>query len=577
MARSNVFSSPKWLALNWIFSGVVTALGVLLLMPTLGMWWYGTWFTILFLGILSVISLLSFTKFSDSFTKTKRYPLLIDLRVRATLCVIPLLIMLVVAPLTSFEIGRSDRYRALLGPVETSQFAQDIAPVDPGHVRIVDHNMALKLGSKRIGEDPGLGSRVELGAMDIQQVRGELYWVAPLLHKSFARWWTFSEEGTPGYVMVSAVNPDDVRLVQKIGDTPIHIRYQPNAYFSKELERHLYFNGFATRGLTDFTFEIDDSGKPFYVATIYERKIGFSGEEAVGVAVVDVDSGAIQEYTIANAPSWIDRIQPEDFVKAQIDWWGEYVQGWWNAAFAKDKVLKSSGRELRLVFGQDGKAYWYSGLTSKGSDNSTTGFMLIDSRTKAVKHYEVSGATEGAAQGSAEGATQEKRYHASSFILYNVAGKPTYIGPLKDGAGLVKAVAMVSVENYDIVGIGATPADALRSYRSALASRGNGLVADPALKRETFSGSIVRFGSDTRGNQTFFHFTLSEKSGYMFVGTSSTGATLPVTKQGDSVTVTYTETGSGLVDIESFSNDSLQIKNSVRESAALNRASVVRK
>jgi hypothetical protein len=136
---------------------------------------------------------------------------------------------------------------------------------------------------------------------------------------------------------------------------------------------------------------------------------------------------------------------------------------------------------------------------------------------------------------------------------------------------------MVSVENYDIVGIGATPADALRSYRSALASRGNGLVADPALKRETFSGSIARFGSDTRGNQTFFHFTLSEKSGYMFVGTSSTGATLPVTKQGDSVTVTYTETGSGLVDIESFSNDSLQIKNSVRESAAINRASVVRK
>ena len=61
-----------------------------------------------------------------------------------------------------------------------------------------------------------LGSVAKLGQFHIQNVNGELYWVAPLVHRDIIKWIT-SLDGTDGYVMVSASNPQDVRLVQEIG------------------------------------------------------------------------------------------------------------------------------------------------------------------------------------------------------------------------------------------------------------------------------------------------------------------------------------------------------------------------
>jgi hypothetical protein len=96
-----------------------------------------------------------------------------------------------------------------------------------------------------------------------------------------------NQEGTAGYVMVSATNERDVKLVQKPSDgKPIKIKYQPEAYFQSNIERHLYASGYAFVGLADFSFEIDDEGTPFWVVTKYEKKIGFSGNDAVGIILV---------------------------------------------------------------------------------------------------------------------------------------------------------------------------------------------------------------------------------------------------------------------------------------------------
>jgi nicotinamide riboside transporter PnuC len=46
------------------------------------------------------------------------------------------------------------------------------------------------------------------------KVNNDLYWVAPLLHSGFFKW--INQEGTAGYVMVSATNERDVKLVQNI-------------------------------------------------------------------------------------------------------------------------------------------------------------------------------------------------------------------------------------------------------------------------------------------------------------------------------------------------------------------------
>jgi hypothetical protein len=57
--------------------------------------------------------------------------------------------------------------------------------------------------------------------------------------------WINNQEGTAGYVMVSATNERDVKLVQNIEESLLKL-YQPQAYFQSNLERFLYFSGYST-------------------------------------------------------------------------------------------------------------------------------------------------------------------------------------------------------------------------------------------------------------------------------------------------------------------------------------------
>ena len=130
------------------------------------------------------------------------------------------------------------------------------------------------------------------------------------------------------------------------------------------------------------------------------------------------------EYSIEDAPTWVDRIQPSEFVFDQIHDWGEYVEGYWN--FANENKLEPSNG-ISLIYGSNNRSYWYTGITSVGSDEGTVGFILVDTRTKESIWYKQKGATEIAAQRSAMGKVQEKRYAASFPITYNINGIPTYV------------------------------------------------------------------------------------------------------------------------------------------------------
>jgi hypothetical protein len=53
--------------------------------------------------------------------------------------------------------------------------------------------------------------------------------------------------------------------------------------------------------------------------TKYEKKIGFSGNDAVGIILVNAQTGEIK---FINTLSWVDRIQPIDFIEEQLNDWG---------------------------------------------------------------------------------------------------------------------------------------------------------------------------------------------------------------------------------------------------------------
>ncbi len=464
-------------------------------------------------------------------------------------------VYIVVLPiLTSLVILRSKDYRDLIGKVEIGQnLADHMAPISIEKIRVVDQALANLLGDKVLGAQPALGSQVRLGTFNIQKVGNELYWVAPLLHSGFFKW-NKNSDGTPGYVMVNATNERDVRLIEEIAGKKVRIKYQPEAYFFSNLERHMYFSGYYNCGLTDYSFEIDDEGHPYWVVTKYEKRIGFSGDDAVGVLVIDTESGAIKEYSIANAPAWIDRIQPANFVEKQLNDWGEYVNGYWN--FSNENKLQIT-EDVSLVYGDDNRAYWYTGLTSVGSDEATVGFVLVDTRTKKAVWYRQSGATEFAAKNSAVGKIQEKRYSASTPIPYNINGIPTYVMTLKDDGGLVKMFAMVAIEDYTIVGVGNTMRETLMAYKSAMNMTGNKLTVKNVNQKVSLKTVITRISNDVKNGNSFYYFTVKDNKN-IFIGSSQVSNEIPVSAVGDSIEISFDSDMQGVLDVSSFRNKTIR-------------------
>ena len=456
--------------------------------------------------------------------------------------------------ITSSPLFHAQKYQQLIGKVNIGKKISDhITPISLDEVRIVDKNLANLVGEKVLGNQPALGSQVELGEFCIQKVNNRLVWVAPLEHSGFFKWFSNSE-GTPGYVTVSVTNERDVKLVQTIQNKPIKVKYQEGAFLFDNLHRHVYFNGYSTVGLTDFSFEIDDTGKPFWVITTFEKAIGFGGKNANGIIVVDAQSGDIQQFGLNNVPKWVDRVQPSNFIQAQLDDWGEYVNGYWN--FANTDKLQTT-ESMTLVYGKDNKSYWYTGLTSVGKDESTVGFMLVDTRTKEATYYKQSGATELAAQHSAEGKVQEKGYKATMPIPYNINNIPTYVMALKDNGGLVKMYAMVGINDYTVVGVGNTLRESLTAFKNTYNMTGNKLSGNtPSVKKEVIS-TIVRIQNDVKNGNSFYYFILKD-SPKVFVGSSNISTQLPISQIGDKIKVTYDEDLEKVIDISSFENFNLK-------------------
>lgn len=509
--------------------------------------------TVLFI-IIAALLFFTFSKFTISSDGKSYKPVQVFWKIPAILIGIAILYAFVLPFFTSHPVFRNEEYRNLIGKVTNGdKLTNHIAPISMNEIRVVDESLAYLLGEKILGSQPALGSQAQLGEFFIQKVNGKLYWIAPLEHSGFFKWLN-NKKGTTGYVMVSATNERDVKLVQEVNGKPIFLKYQQEAYFQSNLHRYLYFNGYNTIGLTDFSFEIDDAGVPYWVVTKYKKQVGFSGNDATGVIVVNAQNGDIKEYNIKNTPAWVDRIQPISFIKDQLNDWGEYVKGYWN--FSNENKLQIT-EDLTLVYGKDNKSYWYTGITSVGKDESAVGFVLVDTRTKQTTFYKQSGATEIAAQSSAQGKVQEKGFVASLPIPYNINNIPTYVMTLKDNGGLVKMYAMVSISDYTIVGTGNTMREALTAYKTAFNSSGNKINVDSKSAKKVVESTIVRIQNDVKNGNSFYYFTVKDYPN-IFVGSSQISNQLPLTAVGDRVKISFDLDTEEIIDVSQFENLSLK-------------------
>lgn len=530
---------------SYAISFIITAVYAFVKLPVLRVDFTSLYYVLAMFFVIAGILNIVFDREEQRFTITNKRNFKIAIGILAIAVVLP--------TLASTPIIRAKAYRNLLGTVKESEFTKDVSPVNVNEIRIVDEDMAMKLGDKKLGEVPAIGSVSKLGEFHIQKVGEKLYWVAPLVHRDFIKWVT-NMSGTNGYVMVSANNPQDVKLVQKANGEDVKIVYQPDAYILQDLHRHVYINGGMSKGMADYTLEIDDNGKPYWVVSLYEHKVGFGGANVNGTAIVDAKTGETKFYSIKDTPEWVDRIQPESFVVDQINSWGVYVNGFINSVISEKGVLKAT-EGTSLVYGDDDRSYWYTGITSAGGDESTIGFMLVDSRTKEAKLYKQPGATEMAAMKSAEGSVQEKNYEATFPVMYNILGQPTYVSSLKDKAGLVKRVVFVSVEDYNIVGVGRDKAEAMKNYKDALESGGSSLEIDESDEFDKeLEGTVKRIAADTKNGNTVYYLTLDTDEGNIFYATSKISKELPLTKEGDKIKITFSKDEKDVIEIDEFDN-----------------------
>lgn len=531
-------------------------------LPVLNYGFVGLPILFLFVGVLLVLFDLEYEEFEGSWRLKLGLPLTI-------LGVIGLIIL----PIGSSVMFRSGDYRQLIGKVEEKTFSNDISPIDPSRMVIIDYDVAAKLGDKRlVSEDMSLGSVTNIGKYTHQKVGNDLYYVAPLNHTDYWKW-RKSKHGTPGYVIVNAHNQKDVRLVKEVNGKPIRLKYQEGGCFGDYLPRHIY-KQYKSYGQFEYEFELDDEMNPWYVVPLYDKKVGYGGKDIVKVLIVNPETGKIDEYDIEDVPSWVDRVYPKNIIGSQFDNWGKWVHGWPNWS-QKDKMILSQGTQI--VYGDDGRCYLFSGVTSVGEDNASIGFILADSRTKKVTLFRSGGAIESAAQASAQGKVQEKEYIASWPRPYNINGVWTYVMALKDQEGLIKSIALVSYTNYEVVGIGENIMDAIRNYKAALNSKGDILAPTSENRKSLFTGRITRFGTDTKEGQFYYYIVFEELPQTLFIGTSVLSNELPVSKVGDMLRISYEAGNEGEIFIESFDNLGLDFIKTSKQVEVDSIATVVEK
>ena len=468
-------------------------------------------------------------------------------------CVILLLLIYLGYQVSSLPLFLSQQYRNLIGDIETKEFEQEIPEMDLKKIPTVDEAYARRLGDKKLGEDVGLGSQVYVGDYTLISIKDSLYWVAPLEHIDIIKWFT-NREGTPGYIMVSATDAQDVRLVQEDSKgNPINLKYLPSAYFNQDIRRKVYFEGNMFSGLTDYSFELDDSGRPYWVVTTYTKKVGIhGGSDATGVVVVDAQTGETNKYSVEDAPKWIDRIQPQSFVINQINDWGWYKNGFMNTLFAKKDIIQTTpGTNYMFI---DGEWYFYTGMTSSGSDESTVGFMLSNTRTKETTFYKIAGATETAAMKSAEGKVQHLGYEASFPVLLNIENEPTYFTTLKDNQGLVKLYAFVNVKDYSKVGTGETLDEARTNYAKLVFGTQGSLLDSSLGEHKTIEATIERIGTSQTDGNTYYTILLKEHPELLLMGSGTISAELPISYEGDPVKIEYIDGKNKTKTIVTFDN-----------------------
>lgn len=442
-----------------------------------------------------------------------------------------LIVLIPVGTFISSPIFNAKSYQKQLVLDKKADFYKDNKTISYESIPVVDRESAIRLGDRKMGEMVDYVSQFEVD-QSYEQInyKDNPYRVTPLEYSDLIKWFTNHGDGLPAYIRVNMVSQESEVVKLKEG-----MKYSKSDHFGRKIERHLRAN-YPSLMFDTLAFEINDDGIPYWIAPVYEYKIGlFGGKDIVGAVLVNAINGDHDYYDIKKVPEWVDRVYPSNLILTQLENYGKYTNGYLNTLLSQKGVLRPTDGYNYIAINDD--VYLYTGLTSVSKDASNVGFAMINLRTKDGKFYNISGAEEYSAMSSAEGEVQNLKYKATFPILINAGGHPTYFLSLKDDANLVKKYAFVSVENYQLVATGDSVVQAEQAYYALLESNGKKTNAGD-FKTNKLTGIISEINEAVVDGNSTYYFKI-EGNDTIFIGDISLSDHFPLAKVGDNVTVEF--------------------------------------
>ena len=440
--------------------------------------------------------------------------------------IVGVVLLLSVSSFFNSRLFRAKSYANVI-KIKDADFTSDFPETDISHLALLDRSSAKKIGDTYLGT---IDKVSQFGISDdYRQVTiGEQpYRVSPLEYKSFWKWFSNHKEGIGYYVKVNQTTGKAELVKLDKG-----MKYSDSEYFFNDTLRYLRLK-YPTAIFGDPSFEVDDQGNPYYVATTYKPKFMLSSSDPTGAILLNAVTGETKRYDLKDIPDWVDRVFSANNVISRVDDYYTYQKGFWNTVFSQTGVKKTTDIYNYISIGSD--IYLYTGITSATADSSNLGFILVNMRTREVTNYKLASATETAAQESAEGEVQEKHYEATAPTLVKLDGKAYYLVSLKDAAGLVKSYAIVDAEDYQQVTVDNDIETLIAKFTDSDTSALSGITTNSgksAEKVKVITGVVDKLASQMISGSTVYYISSSGEI-YKVKATTDTTDSLPFLTVGD--------------------------------------------
>ena len=201
----------------------------------------------------------------------------------------------------SLPVFHAKEYQTQLSLNKKADFYKDNETISYQSMPVVDRESAIKLGDRKMGQMVDYVSQFEVDESYSQiNYNDTPYRVTPLEYSDIIKWFTNRKEGLPAYIKVDMVTQESEVVELKEG-----MKYSTSEHFGRNIYRHLRFN-YPTKMFDEVAFEINEKGVPYWIAPVYDYKIGFfGGKDIVGAVLVNAINGDHQYYDMKDIPDWV--------------------------------------------------------------------------------------------------------------------------------------------------------------------------------------------------------------------------------------------------------------------------------